>query len=60
MEGMNIIFRGNILSPDGKERADIEKVIGVRDTMHAGKQLAEELLANGGQVIADKIRDAEK
>lgn len=60
MEGMNIIFKGNILSPDGKERADIEKVVQVRDSMHAGKHFAEELLANGGQAIADKIRDAEK
>lgn len=58
MEGMNIIFRGNILSPDGKEKADIEKVVRVGDSMHAGKQFAEELLANGGRAIADKIRNA--
>ena len=53
-----IYFNGNILSPDGKEIAGIEKTITVNNFEHAGKIWAEEVLHNGGQKIADGIRDA--
>jgi hydroxymethylbilane synthase len=58
IENSQIIFRGNIMSLDGKERVDIEKIIKVNENAGAGKRFAEELLAGGGQAIADKIRNA--
>lgn len=49
-------FQGNILSIDGKQKASIEKTI-ARDTASgAGNLFAKELLANGGQAIADSIQ----
>lgn len=55
----SIYFSGNILSPDGKEKAGIEKIIEAnlsREEM--GCIWAEELLHNGGKKIAAGIRNA--
>lgn len=60
MEDGKIIFKGNILSPNGKEKVEIEKIIAVEQSNEAGKNLAEELLSNGGKKIADTLRHAEK
>jgi len=59
-ENNNIIFNGNILSIDGKEKVDIEKTISITEATGFGKTAAEYLLANGGQKIADAIRNAAK
>jgi hydroxymethylbilane synthase len=59
-EDDKIFFKGNILSPDGKEKAEIEKILAVNEAKEAGKKLAGELLSNGGQKIADTLRHAEK
>jgi hydroxymethylbilane synthase len=53
-------FKGNILSLDGKEKVEIEKNLPVNDADDIGKKAAEELLANGGKEIADKIQHAGK
>lgn len=53
-----IYFQGNILSPDGKEKISIEKFIKKENTLNAGKELAQEILLNGGEKIAQLIRDA--
>jgi hydroxymethylbilane synthase len=60
IEEDKIFFKGNILSPDGKDKADIEKILPLSEGKEAGKKLAEELLSNGGQKIADTLRHAEK
>jgi hydroxymethylbilane synthase len=60
IEDGRIFFKGNILSPDGKEKVEIDKIISGNEGKDAGKKLAEELLSNGGQKIADKLRHAEK
>jgi hydroxymethylbilane synthase len=60
MEDDRIFFKGNILSPDGKDKAEIDKIIPVNEGKDAGKKLAEELLLHGGQKIADTLRHAEK
>jgi hydroxymethylbilane synthase len=52
-----IWFRGNILSLDGKEKIEIERYISKDKLAGAGGRIAIELLANGGQEIADKIRN---
>ncbi len=49
-------FTGNILSVDGKQKAEFETTIPVWETSDLGVYAAEELLKNGGQVIADSIR----
>jgi hydroxymethylbilane synthase len=54
----NIIFKGNILSVDGKEKVAVEQIIAVGGAAGMGKTAAEYLLANGGEKIAAGIRHA--
>ncbi len=56
IEDDHIHFKGNILSVDGKQKVDIEKTIAKNEARDWGSQLANELLNNGGQAIADGIR----
>lgn len=51
-----IHFQGNILSVDGEQKAVIEKTIARNVATDAGNLFAKELLANGGQSIADSIQ----
>jgi hydroxymethylbilane synthase len=51
-----IHFQGNILSVDGAQKAIIEKTITRDAASGAGNLFAKELLANGGQSIADSIQ----
>ncbi|HMG82097.1 MAG TPA: hydroxymethylbilane synthase [Ferruginibacter sp.] len=55
-----LIFKGNILSVDGKDKLAIEKRISIKDTGNLGTDAARELLNNGGQKIADSIRNGGK
>jgi hydroxymethylbilane synthase len=55
-----LIFKGNILSIDGKDKLAIEKRISIKDTDELGTNAAHELLHNGGQKIADSIRNGGK
>jgi hydroxymethylbilane synthase len=50
-------FEGNILSLDGQQKASIEKTIAINHSNNLGTIAAKELLENGGQVIADQIRN---
>lgn len=52
-----VLFRGNMLTTDGKKKAEIEKIISLDDIHNAGSALAEELLNNGGREIADQWRN---
>jgi len=58
MSGDKIIFKGNILSLDGKDKAEVNKTISINDANDLGKTAAQELLNNGGKEIADSIRNA--
>jgi len=51
-----ICFRGNILSPDGKEKAAIEKTAPAYEWEALGKVAAAELLQAGGRAIAEQLR----
>jgi hydroxymethylbilane synthase len=51
-----VYFQGNILSIDGQQKVSIEKTIARDAATGAGQSFAKELLANGGQVIADGIQ----
>ncbi len=57
LENNTIHFKGNILSIDGKHKTEIERSIKKEDSHALGKQMAIELLKNGGQQIADSIRN---
>lgn len=51
-----VTFNGNILSVDGKHKVELHKVLDIAEAAGAGKSFASELLANGGQEIADGIQ----
>jgi len=53
-----VSFQGSILSVDGKEKAVIEKTSSIAAAGDLGAIAAAELLQNGGQKIAEKIRHA--
>jgi hydroxymethylbilane synthase len=53
-------FEGNILSPDGKEKATVVKTVTIGNSDQLGITAAQDLLQNGGQVIADSIRNDKK
>lgn len=56
-----LVFKGNILSLDGKEKAEIELTERLDASIsNLGERAALQLLETGGQTIADKIRNAGK
>jgi hydroxymethylbilane synthase len=55
-----LIFNGNILSVDGKEKVTVEKTVALNQSTDLGKIAATFLLQNGGQKIADGIRNGAK
>jgi hydroxymethylbilane synthase len=60
MKEDDVHFRGNILSLDGKEKAEFETIEPVWEVGDLGIYAAQDLLKNGGQQIADSIRNAGK
>lgn len=60
MKDDDIHFRGNILSLDGKQKAEYETTVSTPEAVHLGDEAAEEILDNGGKAIADSIRHAGK
>ena len=60
IEKDTIIFKGNILSVDGTEKVTVEKTVSILDSKDLGKKAAAYLLQNGGQKIADGIRNGAK
>jgi hydroxymethylbilane synthase len=55
-----LIFKGNILSVDGKEKVTVEKTVFINESNDLGKIAATWLLQNGGQKIAHGIRNGTK
>ncbi|MBS1598226.1 MAG: hydroxymethylbilane synthase [Bacteroidetes bacterium] len=61
VEEDELYFRGNILTPDGSKKAEIEKILPLDKVMGLGKEAAEELLlSDEGQDIIQTIRNAKK
>jgi hydroxymethylbilane synthase len=58
VEEGDVYFRGQLLSPDGRHKAEIEKILPVGMANDVGRSSAEELLGRGGQVIIDRLRAA--
>lgn len=60
IENDELYFKGIILTIDGKQKTEIEKILPVDKTLNLGKLAAEEILINGGDKIIEQIRHAEK
>lgn len=58
IENEHVIFRGNILSVDGKQKVEIEKKINRKDALLSGYEVADEILNNGGKPIIEGIHAA--
>lgn len=59
MENGELHFKGNILSPDGSKKAEIEKRVPLSGAGDIGKHAALELLNGDAKEIAGMIRNAE-
>lgn len=53
-----IVFKGNILSVNGKEKVEVNKIVSINDASDLGIIAAKELFNNGGKEIAESIRNA--
>jgi hydroxymethylbilane synthase len=51
-----VYLRGNIVSPDGRNKTEVEKTIALADAANLGRTAAKEILLNGGQALVDRIR----
>lgn len=58
IEAGNLVFRGSVLTLDGKQKAEVSKTVAIDQAEGLGIRMAEEILNNGGQVIVDCIRNA--
>jgi hydroxymethylbilane synthase len=58
IEDGDLYFSGHILSLDGRQKVEIEKILPVDKADGLGKDAAEELLEKGGKEISDSIRTA--
>jgi len=52
-----ILFKGNIVTPDGKNKVEIEKVFPLQEAATAGTVAAAEVLQNGGSGIIEKLKN---
>lgn len=57
VEGTQVHFKGSILSPDGKDKMEIEKTVDVATAADLGTILGKQLLADGADKIVAKIND---
>jgi len=61
IEDKNLLFKGNILSPDGRHKAAIEKRINLSECdSNIGTTLAQQLLAGGGAAVVETLQHATK
>lgn len=58
VEDGDVYFSGQLLSPDGKQNVEIEKILPLDKADSIGRSAAEDLLENGGKAIAESIRVA--
>src|SRR6185503_1625756 len=58
IEDEELFFRGHILSLDGREKVEVERILPLDRASGIGRLAAEELLEKGGKAIADSIRAA--
>lgn len=51
-----IHFEGNIVSPDGKQKVEIQKTVSLSEANNLGELAAKEILLKGGQSLVDQFR----
>jgi hydroxymethylbilane synthase len=56
IEAEDVYFIGQLMSPDGRQQAMIEKILPAEIAADIGKTAAAELLERGGREIADSLR----
>lgn len=56
IEGGNLLFEGNLLSPDGKMKVSVERRAPVADAEDLGRECAQYVLEHGGKAINELIR----
>ena len=59
VEEDRVVFEGNILSRDGRQKKEIHIAAAKSDAANLGQDAARELLQNGGQAILDGIRNGQ-
>ena len=59
VEEGDVYFIGELLSPDGRQKVAVEKILPVERSAGLGRDAAEELLENGGRDITERIRASE-
>jgi len=57
VSGEEVLFKGNVVSPDGKQKIEVEKSIPLTDAANVGLTAAKEILLNGGHAIVERIRN---
>lgn len=55
-DGGQMIFKGNIVMPDGSKKATVEKIFSKQQFYEAGSMAAKELLENGGAAIVKEMQ----
>ncbi|MBS1747500.1 MAG: hydroxymethylbilane synthase [Bacteroidetes bacterium] len=55
-----LLFKGNVLSIDGSEKFEIEKIVEINEACKLGCIAGEEILAQGAGKIVEQIRNAAK
>ncbi len=55
-----ILFKGILLSIDGKQKIEVERVIPIQEWKKLGYNLAQEILKNGGTELMRKIKESLK
>lgn len=56
VRGDKVSFKGNIISLNGKKKAEVSYTAAIADAQHLGEQAAADVLQQGGQEIVDEIR----
>ena len=56
LQGDRILFKGNVTSPDGRQKAEVEESLPRSAAGAMGLEAAKEILANGVQPIMEEIR----
>ncbi len=51
-----VYLRGNVVTPDGKEKTEVEKSVALAESSNLGMTAAREILLHGGGAIVDRIR----
>lgn len=60
LQNGSIRFKGNILTPDGKNKVEIDKTVPAKEADNLGQSAAAELLGNGGREISKLIAQQSK